>query len=217
MHMITDVGMEFDVLRENSNIAHENYHLLKDHGIKSVDFMGSIGAGKTAMIIKIAEKLREKGLRVAAIAGDVTGADDFTRMEVSGINAVNCNTNKDCHLTANMIHKKLHAMDLDSIDVLFIENVGNLVCPADFPLGTDYRVVVISTTEGDDMVRKHPDIFLHSDLAILNKVDIADAVDVDPEVIVKDYEKLTGGNKTMFRTSVKKDIGIDEVIKAMEL
>ena len=217
MHMITDVGMEFDVLRENSNIAHENYHLLKDHRIKSVDFMGSIGAGKTAMIIKIAEKLREKGLRVAAIAGDVTGADDFTRMEVSGINAVNCNTNKDCHLTANMIHKKLHAMDLDSIDVLFIENVGNLVCPADFPLGTDYRVVVISTTEGDDMVRKHPDIFLHSDLAILNKVDIADAVDVDPEVIVKDYEKLTGGNKTMFRTSVKKDIGIDEVIRAMEM
>lgn len=217
MHMITDVGMEFDVLRENSKTAHENYHMLKDHNIVSVDFMGSIGAGKTAMIIKLAEKLREKGLRMAAIAGDVTGADDFTRMEISGIKAVNCNTGKDCHLTANMIHKRLHTMDLDSIDVLFIENVGNLVCPADFPLGTDYRVVVISTTEGDDMVRKHPDIFIHSDLAILNKIDIADAVGVDPETIMKDYEKLTGGNKHMFETSVKKDLGLDDVLNAMEL
>ena len=217
MHMITDVSMEFDVLRENNKIAHENYHLLKEHGITSVDFMGSIGAGKTAMIIKLAEKLRAKGLRVAAIAGDVTGVDDFSRMKDSGIKAVNCNTGKDCHLTADMIHKKLHEMDLEEIDVLFIENVGNLVCPADFPLGTDFRVVVISTTEGDDMVRKHPDIFLHSDLAILNKVDIAEAVDVDPEVITKDYERLTGGNKHIFKTSVKKDMGLDEILKAMEL
>ena len=217
MHMITDVSMEFDVLRENNKIAHENYHLLKEHGITSVDFMGSIGAGKTAMIIKMAEKLRAKGLKVAAIAGDVTGVDDFSRMKDSGIKAVNCNTGKDCHLTADMIHKKLHEMDLEDIDVLFIENVGNLVCPADFPLGTDFRVVVISTTEGDDMVRKHPDIFLHSDLAILNKVDIAEAVDVDPEVITKDYERLTGGNKHIFKTSVKKDMGLDEILKAMEL
>ena len=217
MHQITDVGMEFDVLRVNNEIAHENYDMLKEHDIVSIDFMGSIGAGKTAMIIKLAEKLRSKGKRVGAIAGDVTGEDDFTRMEISGIKTVNCNTGKDCHLTANMIHKKLHAMDLDSIDVLFIENVGNLVCPADFPLGTDYRVGVISTTEGDDMVRKHPDIFIHSDIAILNKIDIADAVDVDPEVIVKDYEKLTGGNKKMIKASVKKDIGIDEIIKELDL
>ena len=130
---------------------------------------------------------------------------------------MNCNTGKDCHLTANMIHKKLHTMDLDDIDVLFIENVGNLVCPADFPLGTDYRVVVISTTEGDDMVRKHPDIFIHSDIAILNKIDIADAVDVDPEIIVNDYRKLTGGNKTMIKASVKKEIGIDEILKELDL
>jgi len=217
MHNITNVGMEYDVLRENSNIAHENYHLLKDHNIISVDFMGSIGSGKTALIIKIAEKLRSKGVKVHAIAGDVTGADDFTRMERSGMKAFNCNTGKECHLDANMVHKALHKIDLDDIDVLFIENVGNLVCPADFPLGTDYRVVVISTTEGDDMVRKHPDIFIHSDIAILNKIDIADAVDVDPEVIVHDYEKLTGGNKKMLKISVKKEVGIDEVISALNL
>jgi hydrogenase nickel incorporation protein HypB len=217
MHNITDVGMEYDVLRENHNIAHENYHMLKDHNIVSVDFMGSIGAGKTALIIKLSEKLRAQGKRVASIAGDVTGVDDFTRMKNAGIAAVNCNTGKDCHLNAKMIHEKLHGMDLDSIDVLFIENVGNLVCPADFPLGTDYRAVVISCTEGDDMVRKHPDIFIHSDFAILNKIDIADAVDVDPRIILGDYAKLTGGNKTMIQTSVKKNIGIDDVLKAMKM
>ncbi|MBR2348880.1 MAG: hydrogenase accessory protein HypB, partial [Candidatus Methanomethylophilaceae archaeon] len=93
MHNIT-VGMEFDILKENNNIANENYEMLKEHDIVSVDFMGSIGAGKTALIIKLAEKLREKGLRVHAIAGDVTGADDMNRMVASGMTVTNCNTGK---------------------------------------------------------------------------------------------------------------------------
>mgnify|MGYP003293320375 CR=1 FL=1 len=216
MHNIT-VGMEFDILKENNNIANENYEMLKEHNIVSVDFMGSIGAGKTALIIKLAEKLREKGLRVHAIAGDVTGRDDMNRMVDSGLTTTNCNTGKECHLDANMIHRCLHEIDLSSIDVLFIENVGNLVCPADFPLGTDMRIVVISTTEGDDMVRKHHDIFLHSDAAVLNKIDIADAVEVDPSVITGDYEKLTGGRKEMVLCSTKKEIGLDEIISIMGL
>jgi hydrogenase nickel incorporation protein HypB len=207
--------MEIDVLKENNKIANENWRLMKSHGVKSVDFMGSIGAGKTALIIKLAEKLRAKGIRVCAIAGDVTGNDDFSRFERSGMEAVNCNTGKECHLDARLIRKSLAGMNLDDFDVVFIENVGNLVCPADFPLGTDYRVVVVSTTEGDDMVRKHHDIFLHSDIAILNKIDIAYAVDVDPETIVEDYNKLTGGLKKMYKCSVKKDEGIDEILAAL--
>ena len=216
MHMIQP-GMEIDVLKENSKIAHENYRLMKSHGIKSVDFMGSIGAGKTALIIKLAEKLRERGVRVCAIAGDVTGADDYTRFEKSGLEAVNCSTGHECHLDANLVRRTLSQMDLERYDVVFIENVGNLVCPADFPLGTDYRVVVVSTTEGDDMVRKHHDNFLHSDIAILNKVDIADAVDVDPDVIAGDYRKLTGGIKEMHRCSVKRDQGLEEILAALKL
>ncbi|MBP3386012.1 MAG: hydrogenase nickel incorporation protein HypB [Candidatus Methanomethylophilaceae archaeon] len=216
MHMITP-GMEIDVLKENHRLAHENHRLMRDHNVKSVDFMGSIGAGKTALIIKLAEKLREKGVRVCAIAGDVTGVDDYTRFEKSGLEAVNCNTGHECHLDAHLIHHALDDVDLDKYDVVFIENVGNLVCPADFPLGTDYRVVVVSTTEGDDMVRKHHDIFQHSDIAILNKIDIADAVDVDPEVITGDYEKLTGGAKKMYKCSVKKDQGLDEILEALNL
>lgn len=216
MHNIT-VGMEYDVLKENSSIANANYELMKDHGVTSVDFMGSIGAGKTALIIALAERLREKGVRVHAIAGDVTGTDDMDRMAASGLEATNCNTGKECHLDAHMVGERLKAIDLDGVDVLFVENVGNLVCPADFPLGTDMRVVVISTTEGDDMVRKHHDIFIHSDLAILNKMDIADAVGVDPDVILRDYEKLTGGRKEMIPCSVRTGEGLDRVIEALGL
>jgi hydrogenase nickel incorporation protein HypB len=209
--------MEIDVLKENSKIALQNFRMMKEHKIKSIDFMGSIGAGKTALIIKIAEKLRAKGVRVCAIAGDVTGVDDYTRFEKSGLKAFNCNTGHECHLDANLVRKSLAEIDLDQYDVVLIENVGNLVCPADFPLGTDYRVVVISTTEGDDMVRKHHDIFLHSDIAILNKMDICDAVGVDPEVIAADYNKLTGGLKNIYKCSVKTGEGIDEIMKALRL
>lgn len=217
MHKITDVSMEYDVLRENSKLARENYELLKEHNIVSVDFMGSIGSGKTSLIVKMGEKLAAKGLKVGAIAGDVTGEDDFGRMKKAGIDAYNCNTGKECHLDANMIHRSLHRMDLEEMDVLLIENVGNLVCPADFPLGADIRVVVISVTEGDDMVRKHPEIFLHSDIAVLNKIDIADAVDVDPDVIAGDYSRLTGGRREIMRCSVKRDLGVDEIIAEMGL
>ena len=213
MHII-QAGMEFDVLRANNKVAHENYHLLKEHGIRSVDFMGSIGAGKTALIIEIGKRLVSQGKRVCVIAGDVTGDDDFTRFRQAGLDAVNCNTGKECHLDANLIKKALAGMDLDKYDILIIENVGNLVCPADFPLGTDFRAVVVSTTEGDDMVRKHHAVFQHSDVAILNKMDISDAVGVDPEVIMRDYSKLTGGLKTMYACSARKGDGVDDIINA---
>ena len=216
MHNIT-VGMEYDVLKENRALANENYNMLKDHDVFSVDFMGSIGAGKTALIIALAERLRQKGKKVHAIAGDVTGTDDMDRMTASGLETTNCNTGKECHLEAHMVGERLKTIDFDDVDVLFIENVGNLVCPSDFPLGTDVRVVVISTTEGDDMVRKHHDIFIHSDLAILNKMDIADAVGVDPNTIIRDYNELTGGRKEIIPCSARTGEGIDAILEALGL
>jgi hydrogenase accessory protein HypB len=216
MHII-QVGMEYDVLKENNNIANSNYRLLKENGVKTIEFMGSIGSGKTALIIKLAERLRKKGLKVCAIAGDVTGEDDLKRMLNSGMDAVNCNTGHECHLDANLIRKALNSLDLKKYDVIMIENVGNLVCPADFPLGADYRVVVVSVTEGDDMVRKHHDIFIHSDVAILNKTDIANAVDVDPKTIAKDYNMLTGGLRNIHMCSVKKEEGLEEILSVLRL
>lgn len=216
MHIV-QVGMEYDVLRENNKLANSNFRLLKEHRVKTIEFMGSIGSGKTSLIIKLAEKLRDKGLSVCSIAGDVTGEDDLKRMNESGLEGINCNTGHECHLDANLVRKCLDRMDLDKYDVIFIENVGNLVCPADFPLGADYRVVVISTTEGDDMVRKHHDIFLHSDVAILNKMDIADAVGVDPDIIADDYNKLTGGLKNIYKCSTRTEEGLENIMAALKL
>lgn len=159
MHIV-QAGMEHDVLRANDKIAHENYHTMRSKGIRSVDFMGSVGSGKTTLIIELGKRLLAAGKRVCIIAGDVTGDDDYKRFRAAGLDCVNLNTGKECHLEAPQVKKVLEGIDLPKYDIVFIENVGNLVCPADFSLGTDYRVAVISVTEGDDMVRKHHRIFL---------------------------------------------------------
>ncbi len=216
VHKITDISMEIDVLDENRRLAEENLELLRSKGIASLDVMGSIGAGKTELIIRIAERLKGIGLRPAAIAGDVTGEDDFERFTRSGIPTVNINTGKDCHLDAHRVKHGLEKLDLDSIDFLFIENVGNLVCPADFPLGTDRRMVLISVTEGDDMIRKHPFIFLNSDVAALNKVDLLPYLDMDADKLEKDLLVIKK-EQILHRVSTKTGEGLDDLITALSL
>ncbi|MFH1610139.1 MAG: hydrogenase nickel incorporation protein HypB, partial [Candidatus Bipolaricaulota bacterium] len=157
MHDIT-VGTE-DVFKRQLELASRNYKLLKQRGIRAINVMGAIGSGKTLLIVRMAEHLRGNGVRVGAIAGDVAGDDDYRRFTTAGIPALSLNTGDDCHLDAHRVGHALEKFPLSEVDLLFIENVGNLVCPADFPLGTDADLVVISVTEGDDMVRKHPKIF----------------------------------------------------------
>lgn len=216
MHIVR-AGMEHDVLKANNKVAHENFHRFKENGIRSIDFMGSIGSGKTTLIIEMGERLKAEGKRVLIVAGDVTGDDDYSRFKKAGLDAINCNTDKECHLDANLVRAHLGGVDLSKYDVVLVENVGNLVCPADFPLGTDYRAVIVSTTEGDDMVRKHHAVFQHSDVAIINKMDIADTVGVDPQIVINDYAKLTGGLKRMYACSAKKGEGVEEIIAAFGL
>jgi hydrogenase nickel incorporation protein HypB len=126
------------------------------------------------------------------------------------------NTGKECHLDAHYLHHALEELPLDELDIVFVENVGNLVCPADFPLGTDMRVVVVSVTEGDDMVRKHPVIFGISDVAVVNKIDIAEHVGVDPKVIVEDFRRVKPGGKIVL-TSARTGEGIEELMRLMGL
>ncbi len=197
MHKITHISMETDVLAENRHLAEHNQQKLHGSGVRSVDVMGTTGAGKTALIIKLSKMMMARGLRVAAIAGDVTGQDDYDRFAAAGIRAYNLNTGKECHLDANLLDRALDDIDLMDIDLLFVENVGNLVCPADFPLGTDKRMVVISVTEGDDMVRKHPMIFQGADIAVINKMDLVDYMGVDLERVKADYRRLSGGRELM--------------------
>lgn len=215
MHKTVDIKLGADILEVNKELAESNRKKFKDAGVKVYDFMGSIGSGKTLIIEALIDLLKAEGLRPGAIAGDVSGNDDYLRLISHDIPVVNLNTNKDCHLDAHLIEHALEDFDLSKIDILFIENVGNLVCPADFPLGTDKRVVVISVTEGDDMVRKHPVIFGLSDIIIINKIDLAEVVEVDVDVIAADAAKVAP-HTTLLKTDAKHGLGIDKLLQELD-
>lgn len=214
MHKVVDVEMGADLLEANNRIASDNHHLLKKHGITSFDFIGSIGSGKTLLIEAIVDILREKNIRAGVICGDVAGDDDFRRISQHDVPVRNLNTGKECHLDAHLVDHCLEKFDLESLDVMFIENVGNLVCPGDFWLGTDKRVAVISVTEGDDMIRKHPVIFGLADIIVINKIGLAEAIEVDPQVLVSDAARIAPG-KPVILTDAKKGTGIADLIAAM--
>jgi hydrogenase nickel incorporation protein HypB len=214
VHKTRDIEMGTDVLAENRRLAEENLKRLRSRGIRSVDVMGSIGSGKTALIEKSSFLLKQRGVRAAAIAGDVTGQDDYDRFRSVGLPSVSVNTGKECHLDAHLIGHALDDIELDSIDLLFIENVGNLVCPVDFPLGTDKRVVVISVTEGDDMVRKHPMIFTGADIAVLNKIDLLPHLDVDVERLKRDYRKIRN-EASLHLISARTGEGLPELLSLL--
>jgi len=212
---VFDIELEEDILKRNSKLAEENRRLLDEHGILAIDVMGAIGSGKTALIEALAERLKDR-YKIAMIAGDVTTTIDSMRVKRHGVESIQVNTGKECHLDANLINKSLKKLDLNSIDLLFIENVGNLICPAEFDLGAHKRVVVVSVTEGEYMVIKHPYIFLASDVAVINKIDLAEAMGVDPDKLRRDAENLKPGIKVV-KVSVKQGSGIEEVIRALEL
>ncbi|MDG6257626.1 MAG: hydrogenase nickel incorporation protein HypB [Methanomicrobiaceae archaeon] len=213
MHHI-DVSIEKDIFDANNRIAHANAHLLKDHGVRAFDLLGAIGSGKTALIERLVPLLNARGIRAGAIAGDVYGDDDFRRIVASGIPAVNANTGKECHLDAHLVQHALDDLPLDDIDVLFIENVGNMVCPTDFRLGAEKRIVVVSSTEGDDVVNKHPMMFRESAIGIINKVDLAEFVGCDLDRMEADMHRYNPAMR-VFRTNLKTAEGVAPLLQAI--
>jgi len=210
MHHI-DISIEKDIFSANRKLADANAAHLRAHGVRAFDLLGGIGSGKTALIEKVVPKLKAKGLKAAAIAGDVYGDDDFQRIIALGIPAENVNTGKECHLDAHMIEHALDHLPLSDVDILFIENVGNMVCPTDFELGAEKRIVVVSSTEGDDVVNKHPMMFRGCTIAVLNKIDLADAVGADLNRMERDMLRYNPSMK-IFRTNMKTGEGVDPVI-----
>jgi hydrogenase nickel incorporation protein HypB len=205
------LAFEKDILRLNNKLAEENRKLLRKKSIKTYDILGSIGSGKTTLIQKLALRLRKKGFIVGAIAGDVSGDDDYKKFKKCNLFATNINTGKECHLDARLVAKALKKLPLQKIDILFIENVGNLVCPLDFPVGAEKRFVVISTTEGEDTIRKHPLIFAKCELTILNKIDLASFVAVKLEKLVKDFERINPHGKLIL-TNARRGVGIKSLL-----
>jgi len=213
MHHI-DVRLEKDVYDANNTLADRNAHSLKSHGVRAFDLLGAIGSGKTALIERLVPLLRVKGLRAGAIAGDVYGDDDFRRIIALGIPAFNANTGKECHLDAHLVEHALDHLPLNDIDILFIENVGNMVCPTDFRLGAEKRIVVVSSTEGDDVVNKHPMMFRDCTIGVINKVDLAPLVGANLDRMEKDIARYNPG-MPVFRTNLKTGDGIAALLETI--
>jgi hydrogenase nickel incorporation protein HypB len=211
MHKL-EIAVGRDVFEKNKEEAKRNAHLLKNHNIMAFDILGSIGSGKTSIIEKAVPILAEKGLQIGAIAGDVFGEDDYTRMKVLEIPVINLNTGTECHLDAHLVHHALATLPLEELDILFIENVGNMVCPTDFELGTDARIVVVSVTEGDDVVNKHPMIFRVSDIGVINKIDLAGAVGASIQRMEDDMNRIAPHIRKI-KMSVKTGEGVEDFIE----
>ncbi len=163
------------ILRDNDRQAAHNRDHLAAHGVLAINLMSSPGSGKTSLLEATIDAIGGR-LRLAVIEGDLETENDARRIRAKGIPAVQITTGQACHLDAHMVHDALHALDLDAIDLLLIENVGNLVCPAGFDLGQHASVALLSVAEGDDKPAKYPVMFRAADLVVLSKIDLLDAV-----------------------------------------
>jgi hydrogenase nickel incorporation protein HypB len=210
---IYDIELEHSLLEANARLAKENRALLDRHGVTAIDVMGAIGSGKTTLIGRLVEKLKDR-FGVAVFNGDATTSDDANVIASQSVPVVQIATVNGCHLDANLVGKALKKTSLDNLRLLFIENIGNLICPAEFPLGSKARVVVVSVTEGPWMVRKHPHMFLGAELVVINKVDLAEAMEVSVSELTKDVHRLKP-DIAVIPTSCKTGAGLDEVAAAL--
>ncbi|MGA9119536.1 MAG: hydrogenase nickel incorporation protein HypB [Bacteroidota bacterium] len=202
------VTIERKVLEKNDEIARQNREQFVRHRVFVINMVSSPGAGKTTILEKTLEHLRER-VRVAVIEGDVQTDIDAQRVAKYGIPAVQIVTRGGCHLEANLVHDALAAIDLPSVDLLIIENVGNLVCPANYDLGENVKVVVASTTEGDDKPLKYPAMFRNASALIINKIDLVPYINAKPETLRANALSVNP-HLRIFETSCVSLQGIDE-------
>ncbi len=197
------INVMTDILEANDRIAAANSDVFKKHRNLVLNLMSSPGAGKTTLLEKTAEALKGK-LRLGVIAGDIETTRDAERLQKYQLPVVQLTTGSACHLDANMVASALPHLDLSRVDILIIENVGNLVCPAEFKLGEDYKVMMLSVTEGDEKPLKYPLMFRESALLLINKIDLlkytnfkleeakANARRVHPDLEIIDISCITG-------------------------
>ncbi|MGI6205928.1 MAG: hydrogenase nickel incorporation protein HypB [Anaerovoracaceae bacterium] len=200
------VYLDQDILQENDNQADENRKLFDNTLV--VNLIGSPGCGKTTLLEKTIESLKDE-FRVAVIEGDIYTTKDAERIEKFGIPSVQINTAGGCHLSAEITSQAASDLDLNDIDILFIENVGNLVCPAEFDLGEDCKVAVLSVVEGDDKPAKYPLLFSEAGVVLLTKTDLLPYTNFNMESAKKDIVALNT-DAPIYEMDVLKGIGMDE-------
>lgn len=177
------------ILDKNDKLAQENRALFAQHNVFVLDLLASPGSGKTSTILATIDALRDE-FNIAVIEGDIASSVDAEKIKAQGIAAVQINTGGACHLESDMIRRSVEVLDLERLDLVIIENVGNLVCPTDFDLGENAKVMILSVPEGDDKPLKYPGVFQVAEAIILNKVDTMPVFDFDEEAFYGSMEQL---------------------------
>lgn len=207
------IELNEDLIENNEKLAVTNKEIFQKNKINSFDIVGAIGAGKTALIEAIVEKISEEK-KILVINGDVATRIDADRIEKHGVKTIQINTGRECALNSYHISQVLKNYDISKFDTVFIENVGNLICPSDFILGTGKRIVVVSITEGPWVIRKHPMLFKYSDIAVINKVDLSDVMEVDVKEMINDAKEINP-NLKIITTSAITGEKVDKLIEIL--
>ena len=205
--MRTKVPVVEKIMSANERIAAENQARLNEAGVFSLNFMASPGAGKTSLIERTVPALAG-AFQVAVVDGDIATSLDADRAAAAGAIAVQINTGGECHLDAVMLQGALEQLDLSEVEILIVENVGNLICPANFALGTHKNVLIASVPEGDDKPYKYPGMYLNVDALVVNKIDLQPYVEFDMERFCRGVQVLNEGLET-FPLSCKTGEGLD--------
>jgi len=202
------------ILEWNEDVSREVADLLAEKRVCMVNVMGSPGAGKTSLITGIIGRLRDK-YRIGVIEGDIAGQIDAEKIEAMGIPCVQLQTGGACHIEAMSIQNMLPMFDLDGLDLLFVENIGNLVCPAEFNIGEDARIAILSVPEGDDKVEKYPLMFATSDVLVMNKYDMLPHFDFDDARVEQNARDLNPRIEAL-RISARSGEGMDALVQWLE-
>ena len=202
------VSVVRNILEANERIAEQNKALFQEHHLLVINLMSSPGAGKTTLLEKTIDALK-KDLRIGVIEGDIQSTSDAERIARKGVPAVQINTGGACHLDGNMIRETFQEFDFSRLDLLVVENVGNLVCPAEFNVGEDFKVMILSVAEGDDKPSKYPLMFHESKVLLVNKIDLLPYVDCSVEKIIKDSLNINP-ELAIFQVSCKTGEGLED-------
>jgi len=197
-----------NILEANDRIAQQNRDLFDENGLLVINLMSSPGAGKTTLLEKSIDALKGD-LRIGIIEGDVQSSQDAERIAKKGVPVVQINTGGACHLDGNMVRDTFGEFNFREMDLLVVENVGNLVCPAEFRVGEDFKVMILSVTEGDDKPTKYPLMFRESKVLLINKIDLLPYVDFSLERIKEDSLKINP-HLTVFQISCKTGEGLED-------
>lgn len=206
--MVKVINVKQSVFEENNRIAQRNREIFDSLSLFVINLMSAPGSGKTSIIERTIEGLKGK-FKIGVIEGDITSSIDAERLEKKGIPVIQLNTGGECHLDANMVSQAIENFNFNNLDIVIIENVGNLVCPAEFKVGEDIKVMILSAPEGEDKPKKYPLMFMESSALIINKIDLLPYIDTDINTLIKNATEINPKLK-IFKTSAKTGEGIKE-------